>query len=129
MNFERERIKSSPCVYSGTFILVAGDIINIIVNGENYTDVVFNNCAPFSTCKTENNDIFIDEANYIYIAMPMYKLNEYSNYPDTSGSVWQFKRDEVPADNADSTIDSSQSFNYKAYLVGKHQIILVQIAL
>ena len=129
MNFERERIKSSPCVYSGTFILVAGDIINIIVNGENYTDVVFNNCAPFSTCKTENNDIFIDEANYIYIAMPMYKLNEYSNYPDTSGSVWQFKRDEVPANNADSTIDSSQSFNYKAYLVGKHQIMLVQIAL
>ena len=61
--------------------------------------------------------------------MPMYKLNEYSNYPDTSGSVWQFKRDEVPANNADSTIDSSQSFNYKAHLVGKHQIMLVQIAL
>ena len=61
--------------------------------------------------------------------MPMYKLNEYSNYWDTSGSVWQFKRDEVPADNADSTIDSSQLFNYKAYLVVKHQIMLVQIAL
>ena len=129
MNFERERIKSSPSGYSDTFILVAGDIINIIVNAENYTDVVFNNCAPFSTCKTEINHIFIDEANYIYIAMPMYKLNEYSNYWDTSGSVWQFKRDEVPANNADSTIDSSQSFNYKAYLVGKHQIMLVQIAL
>ena len=58
MNFERERIKSSPWGYSDTFILVAGDIINIIVNAENYTDVVFNNCAPFSTCKTEINDIF-----------------------------------------------------------------------
>ena len=55
MNFERERIKSSPSGYSDTFILVAGDIINIIVNAENYTDVVFNNCAPFSTCKTEIN--------------------------------------------------------------------------
>ena len=32
MNFERERIKSSPWGYSDTFILVAGDIINIIVN-------------------------------------------------------------------------------------------------
>ena len=91
MNFERERIKSSPCGYSNTFILVAGDIINIIVSAENYTDVVFNNYAPFSTCKTEINDIFIDEANYIYIAIPMYKLDEYSNYPDISGSVWQFK--------------------------------------
>ena len=129
MNFERERIKSSPCGYSNTFILVAGDIINIIVSAENYTDVVFNNYAPFSTCKTEINDIFIDEANYIYIAIPMYKLDEYSNYPDISGSVWQFKWDEVPADDADSTIDSSQSFNYKAYLVGKHQTMLVQIAL
>ena len=39
----------------------------------------------------------------------MYKLIEYSNsYSDTSGSLWQFKRDEVPADNADFTADNSQ---------------------
>ena len=32
------------------------------------------------------NDIFVDEANHIYIAMPMYNLIEYSdNYSDTSG--------------------------------------------
>ena len=52
--------------------------------------------------------------------MPMYNLIEYSdNYSDTSGSLWQFKRDEVPANNADLTIDNSQSFKYKAALVGK----------
>ena len=34
------------------------------------------NCAPFSTCTTEINDVFIDEANHIYIAMPMYNLTE-----------------------------------------------------
>ena len=29
--------------------------------------------------------------------MPMYNLIEYSNnYSDTSGSLWQFKRDESP---------------------------------
>ena len=45
---------------------------------------------------------------------------EYShNYSDTSGSLWQFKRDEVPANNADLTIDNSQSFKYKAALLGK----------
>ena len=45
---------------------------------------------------------------------------EYSdNYSDTSRSLWQFKRDEVPANNADLTIDNSQSFKYKAALVGK----------
>ena len=52
--------------------------------------------------------------------MPMYNLIEYSdNYSDTSGSLWQFKRDEVPANNADLTNNNSQSFNYKAVLLGK----------
>ena len=52
--------------------------------------------------------------------MPMYNLIEYSNnYSDTSGSLWQFKRDEVLAKNVDLTIDNSQSFKYKAALLGK----------
>ena len=52
--------------------------------------------------------------------MPMYNLIKYSdNYSDTSGSLWQFKRDEVPADNAELTINNSQSFKYKAALLGK----------
>ena len=52
--------------------------------------------------------------------MPMYNLIEYSdNYSDTSGSLWQFKRDEVPAGNADLTINNSQSFKNKAPLLGK----------
>ena len=50
----------------------------------------------------------------------MYNLIEYSdNYSDTSGSLWQFKRDEVPAGNVDLTINNSQSFKYKATLLGK----------
>ena len=64
--------------------------------------------------------MYIDEANHIHIAMTMYNLIEYSdNYSDTSGSLWQFKRDEVPANNADLTIDNSQSFKHKAALLGK----------
>ena len=52
--------------------------------------------------------------------MPMYNLIEYSdNYSDTSGSLWQFKRDEVPANNVGLTINNSQSFKYKAAVVGK----------
>ena len=31
-------------------------------------------CAPFSTCKTAINDAFVDRAEHIYIAMPMYNL-------------------------------------------------------
>ena len=41
------------------------------------------------------------------------------NYSDTSGTSWQFKRDDDPADNVDLSIINSQSFKYKAALVGK----------
>ena len=52
--------------------------------------------------------------------MPMYNLIEYSNnHSDTSGSLWHFKRDEVPNNDADLTIDNSQSFIYKAALLAK----------
>ena len=64
--------------------------------------------------------MFVDRAEHIYIAMPMHNLIGYSdNYSDTSGSLWQFKKDEVPTNNADLTINNSQSFKYKTDLVGK----------
>ena len=57
------------------------------------------------------NDVLVDEANHIYIAMPLYNLLEYSdNYSDTSGNLWQFKRDDVPADNIDFSINNYQLF-------------------
>ena len=117
IKFETETIKSDLCDYSDSFNLVTG---NITVAANNDTDVALKNCALFSTCATEINDVFVDEVNHINTAIPMYTLTEYSdNYSDTSGSLWQFKRDEVPANNADLTIDNSQSFKYKAALLGK----------
>ena len=86
IKFETETSKSSLCNYSDAFILVTG---NIMVASNNDTDVTFKYCAPFSTCKTVINDAFADEANHVYIAMPMYNLIEYSdNYSHTSGSLW-----------------------------------------
>ena len=115
--FETETIKSSLCHYSDAFILVTG---NITVNAPNNTDVAFKPYVPFSVCKKVINNVLLDKANHIYIAVPMYNLMEYSdNYSDRSGSLWQFKRDEVPTNNVDLTIDNSQSFKYKIALVGK----------
>ena len=68
IRFETESIKSSLCDYSDTFILVTRDIT---VNPDNNTNAAFKNCAPFSTCGTEINGVLIDEANHIYIAMPI----------------------------------------------------------
>ena len=48
------------------------------------TQVVFKNCAPFNKCRTEINETFVDEADFINITMPMYNLIKYSdNYSDT----------------------------------------------
>ena len=82
IKFDTETIKSGLCDYSDVFILVTGDIT---VTADNDTDFAFKNRAPLSICKTKINDVFIDEANHIYIAMSIYNLIEYSNnYSDTS---------------------------------------------
>ena len=55
--------------------------------------------------------------------MPMYNLIEYSdNYSDTSGSLWQIKRDEIEGDvdftvNAQHIPDNSSSFKYKSSFI------------
>ena len=51
--------------------------------------------------------------------MHMYNLTEHSNnYSDTSGSLWDSKRDEI-VNNADLTNDdNSPSFKYKASIIG-----------
>ena len=74
-------------------------------------------------CRTEINETFVKQAVHINIAMPMYNLIEYSvNYSDTSGSLWQFKRDEQPIDNNGAfiniTAENSSSFKYKSNFIG-----------
>ena len=65
------------------------------------------------------DETFIDEADFINITMPIYSLIEYSdNYSDTSGSIWQFRRDEI-INNADAANDNNApSFKYKASIIG-----------
>ena len=96
--------------------MVTGNIV--VVGADDNTKVAFKNCAPFRKCRTEINETFIDEAEHINIAMPMYNLIEYSdNYSDTSGSLWQFKRDKIIG-NINLTNNNSSSFKYKSNLIG-----------
>ena len=82
------------------------------------TQVVFKNCAPFEKCRTEINETFVDETDFVNITTPIYNLIEYSdNYSDTSGSLWQSKRDEIVND-ADVSNGNAPSFKYKASLLG-----------
>ena len=100
-------LKSSLFDYNDAYILVkrrtaiteVGDTVANRQADERNKGVTFKNCAPFTNCKSEINNTEIDNARDIDIVMPMYNLIEYSdNYSKTSGTLWQYNRDE-PNDN------------------------------
>ena len=104
IKFMTRSIESSLCDYSDSNMLVTGNIT--VTGGNDNTKAAFKNCTPFEKCGTEINENFVDDAQHINIAMPMCNLIEYSdNYSDTSGILWQFKRDEIRGDD-DLTVDA-----------------------
>ena len=133
IKFLTTSIESSLCDYSDAYILVAGNIT--VTGGNASTKVAFKNCAPFNKCRTEINETFVDNAENTNIAMPMYNLIEYSdNYSDTSGSLWQFKRDEIEGD-VDLTVDAqhipnnSSSFKYKSSFITNRNGVKIAVPL
>ena len=131
--FLTSSLESSLCAYSDAYALVTGNITVIDSNAN--TKVAFKNCAPFRECSTDINENVIDEAEHINIAMPMYNLIEYSdNYSDTSGSLWQFKRDEIEGD-VDLTVDAqhipnnSSSFKYKSSFITNRNGVKIVVPL
>ena len=123
IKFKTTMLKSSLCDYSDAYILVKGTI-TIAAAGDDAAarqaderdkGVVFKNCAPFTNCISEINNTQVDNAKDIDIVMPMYNLIECSdNYAKTSGSLWQYYRDE-PDDN----LANSESFKFKVKITGK----------
>ena len=134
-------LRSDSCDFSNAYIIVKG---NIIVNKETFTaddigepnntvananvtntandnafgekKLVFKNNAPFINCISKINGIKIDNAEDLDVVMPMYNLLEYSkNYKKTTGSLWNYYRDE-PSNPLSS---NSESFKYKTNIVGK----------
>ena len=103
IKFKTTMLKSSLCDYSDAYILVKGTI-TIIGRGadaaarqadERDKGVSFKSCALFINCISEIHNTQIDNAKDIDIVMPMCNLIEYSdNYAKTSGSLWQYFRDE-----------------------------------
>ena len=119
VKFETKAIKSCLCDYSGIYILLTGDITAI--DGDGYTQIAFKNYGPFTKCKTHINDEHVDSTRNLDIIIPMYNLIEYSgNYSDTSGRLWQFKRDESPVANNENpdnvSTANSTFFKYKSNL-------------
>ena len=133
IKFLTSSLESNLCDYSDVYILVTGNIN--VTGGDVNTKVAFKNCAPFRKYRTEINDTFVDGAQHINIAMPMYNLIEHSyNYSDTSGGLWQFKRDEIE-EGVDLTLDvnhipnNSSSFKYKSIFITNRNGVKIAVPL
>ena len=123
IRFKTTMLRSNLCDYADAYILVKG---TITITGAGADDaakqldernkgVIFQTCAPFTKCISRINGTDIDNAQNIDIVMPMYNLIEYSdNYSETSGSLWQYYKDD-PYDN----IVRSESFKSKIKITGK----------
>ena len=110
--------KPNLCDYADAYILVDGTIRAAAANSN--TRLALKNCAPFTKRNLEINDEHVDTAEKLDIVMPMYNLIEYSdNYQDSSATLYQYKRDEPPANIANNlTRVNSKSFDYKVKLLG-----------
>ena len=119
IRFKTIMLKSSLCNCSDTYILVKGKIIitrpgaDIAARQTNERNEggIFKNCAPFINSISEINNTEIDNAKDIDIVTPIYNLIEYSdNYWKTSGSFWQYYKDD--------NLANSESFKSKIKITG-----------
>ena len=120
IRFKTTMLRSDLCDYADSYILVKG---TITITGpgddaavkradERNKGVTFKNCAPFTKCISRINNT--DIGNTYDIDMSMYNLIEYSdNYSKTSGSLWQYYKDD-PNDN----LTDSESFKSKVEITG-----------
>ena len=123
IKFKATMLKSSLRDYSDAYIFVKG---KVTITGaranaaarqvdERHKGVAFKNCAPFINCISEINNTQIDNCKDIDIIIPIYNLIEYSDaYAKTSGSLWQYYRDE-PNDN----LAISETFKSKIKITGE----------
>ena len=86
-------------------------------------DLLLKNWVEVHDQSGDANDTFIDNAEDLDVVMPMYNLLEYSkNYSKTTGSFWNYYRDEPNSgvnNNINYSIKDSKSFDYKASITGK----------
>ena len=122
-------LRSDLCDFSDAYIVVKRSITLAKTDRRRFIDIrnrflAFKNNAPFTNCISKINNVLIDNAEDLDVVMPMDNLLEYSkNYRKTTGSLWNYYRDEPnnpPATdyNADP-ITNSESFKYKSSITGK----------
>ena len=113
---ERSILRSDLYDFSGAYIVVEGDIIVTEPdNAKRNKSVTFENNAPFINCISKINGVKIDNAEDLDVVIPMNNLLEYSkNYRKTTGSLWNYYRDEL----SNPLYSNSESSRYKTNITG-----------
>ena len=132
IRFKTPMLRSDLCDYFDAYILVTGTItvtapganngVNNIRDKKNRLLILKNN-APFVSCIARINGELIEDADDLDIVMPMYNLLEYSkNYRKTTGSLYNYYRDELTNDDNDNfaniNVVNSEAFKYKNKITG-----------
>ena len=85
--------------------------------GRSDKQAILKNCAPFTGCINKMNNTQAD----LDVVILMYNLIEFSgNYSKSSGSLYQFRRNE-----SRKPIEDSESFKFKSILLNDAGIINV----
>ena len=136
IRFKTSMLRSDLCDYNDAYIVVKGRITVEGTNDNNWKDkkLSFKINAPFRFCISKINT-FIDNADNLDIFMLMYNFLEYSdNYSVTSGSLWNYCRDEVNDDANENNADNyginnktttNRSFEYTAKIIGVDQMKII----
>ena len=114
------------------YIVVKGTITLTNTNGRGIIAIrnrllVFKYNVSFTNCISKINNVLIGNAEDLDVVMPIHNLLEYSkNYRKTTGSLWNYYRDEP--DNTSATIynadpiTNSVSFKCKSSITEKKTV-------
>ena len=133
IRFKTPMLRSNLCDYSDAYILVKGTITVMAPGANNGANnirdkknrpLILKNNVPFVLCITRINGELIEDADDLDIVMSVYNLFDYSkNYRKTTGSLYNYYRDELSDDAEDNNFDNikvvnSNTFKYKNKITG-----------
>ena len=120
-------LRSDLCDYKDAYTVAKG-VVTVSTEekdrDEMDRDFVLKNNTPFISCISKINGAFIENAENLDIVMPMYNLLNYSkNDSKTSGSLWNYYRDELTDEanennGPNKNVINSKSFKYKTSITG-----------
>lgn len=118
ISFKTFMLRSNLGNYPDAYIAVKGNITVAGPNDNVYDKkLALKNNASFIICMPKINNTLADKTEGLHAVMPRYILIEYNKtYWKTSGSLWNYYREEINDDRNDNNknIIKSKSFKYKA---------------